>query len=60
MLILSRKLGEKIMIGESIVLTVVSIDRGKIRVGIEAPRSVEIHRQEIYEKVHGTKPEERK
>lgn len=47
MLVLSRKLGEKIFIGESICITVVDIDRGKIRLGIEAPRDVPIYRQEI-------------
>jgi len=40
MLVLSRKLGEKIFIGENICITVVDIDRGKIRIGIEAPRDV--------------------
>ncbi len=47
MLVLSRKLGEKIYIGESICITVVDIDRGKIRLGIEAPRDVPIYRQEL-------------
>ncbi len=47
MLVLSRKLGEKIFIGESICITVVDIDRGKIRLGIEAPRDVPIYRQEL-------------
>ena len=42
MLVLSRKLGEKIYIGENICITVVDIDRGKIRLGIEAPRDVPI------------------
>ena len=40
MLVLSRKLGEKILIGDSIVLTVVKIDRNQIRLGIEAPSDV--------------------
>jgi carbon storage regulator len=47
MLVLSRKLGEKIYIGENICITVVDIDRGKIRLGIEAPREVPIYRQEL-------------
>jgi carbon storage regulator len=47
MLVLSRKLGEKILIGDSIWVTVVDIDRGKIRLGIEAPRDVPIYRQEL-------------
>ena len=47
MLVLTRKLGEKIQIGEDICITVVDIDRGKIRLGIEAPREVPIFRQEL-------------
>lgn len=47
MLVLSRKLGEKIYISDNICITVVDIDRGKIRLGIEAPRNVPIFRQEL-------------
>ena len=47
MLVLSRKLGEKIFIGDNICITVVDIDRGKIRLGIEAPRDVPSYRQEL-------------
>jgi len=47
MLVLSRKLGEKIRIGDSIEITVTSIERGKIRLGIEAPRDILIIRSEL-------------
>src|SRR5262249_35814655 len=47
MLVLSRKLGEKICIGDNISITIVDIDRGKVRLGIEAPRSVPVYRQEL-------------
>ncbi len=47
MLVLSRKLGEKIVIGDNIVITVVKIDRNQIRVGIEAPHDVPVYREEI-------------
>src|SRR3954451_20784628 len=47
MLVLSRKLGEKIYINDNICITIVDIDRGKIRLGIEAPRNVPIFRQEL-------------
>ena len=47
MLVLSRKLGEKIFIGENICITVVDIDRGRIRLGIEAPPDVPIYRHEL-------------
>lgn len=60
MLVLSRKLGEKIFIGENIVITVVDIDHGKIRLGIDAPRDVPIYRQELLpivpQKPNGAKP----
>jgi carbon storage regulator len=46
-LVLSRKLGEKIFIGDDVTITVVDIDRGKIRLGIEAPRDLPIYRQEL-------------
>lgn len=47
MLVLSRRLGEKIKIGNDIWITVVDIDRNKVRIGIEAPRDVFIARKEL-------------
>ncbi len=47
MLVLSRKLGEKIVIGDNIVVTVVKIDRNQIRIGIEAPQDIPVYREEI-------------
>jgi len=47
MLILSRKIGERIWIGEEVVVTVVHIDHTRVRLGIEAPRSVPIWRSEL-------------
>lgn len=47
MLVLSRKLGERIYINDNIVITIVEIDRGKVRLGIEAPKDVEILREEL-------------
>jgi carbon storage regulator len=47
MLVLSRKLGEKIVIGDNILVTVVKIDRNQIRIGIEAPHDVPVYREEI-------------
>jgi carbon storage regulator len=52
MLVLSRKLGEKIRIGDNITVTVVEIDRNKIRLGIEAPDDVSIHRLEVWMEIH--------
>lgn len=49
MLILSRRIGESIMIGDNIQITVTDINRGRVRIHFFAPREVEIYRQEIYE-----------
>ncbi|SKC55888.1 carbon storage regulator CsrA [Maledivibacter halophilus] len=48
MLILSRKKDESIMIDEKIEIKVIDIEEGKVRLGISAPKDVEIHRKEIY------------
>ena len=48
MLVLTRKLHERIIIGESIIVEVVDIDRGKIRLGITAPRDVPVNREEVF------------
>jgi carbon storage regulator len=47
MLVLTRKVGDRIWIGDDICVTVVSVNRGKVRVGIEAPRTVPVRRAEL-------------
>ncbi|HNQ97917.1 MAG: carbon storage regulator CsrA [Spirochaetales bacterium] len=51
MLILSRKINEKIMIGEDISLTIIEIRGDQVKVGVEAPKSVKVFRQEVYEAI---------
>lgn len=51
MLILSRKLDRKIMIGNDIVVTVVDIRGDKVRIGIEAPKGMPVHREEVFEAI---------
>lgn len=51
MLVLSRKKDEKIVIGDSITLMVIEIRGDKVRLGIEAPNDVSVHRQEIYDAI---------
>ena len=51
MLVLTRKLGESIRIGDDIVVKVVDLDSRHVKLGIEAPRSVSVNRQEIYERI---------
>jgi carbon storage regulator len=49
MLVLSRKRDEKIVIGDQIVVTIVDVRGDKVRIGIEAPASVSVHRQEVFD-----------
>lgn len=51
MLVLTRKPGESIRIGDDVKLTIVEIDGSNVKVGIEAPKSVAIHREEVYQKI---------
>ncbi|WP_440467145.1 carbon storage regulator CsrA [Pseudomonas sp. YH-1] len=53
MLILSRRPGETIRIGDEIEVTVLGIQGNQIRIGVKAPRSLDVHRQEVYERIHG-------
>ena len=55
MLVLSRKEGERIRIGDKITVTVLEIRGDKVRIGIEAPETVSVHRQEVYEKIQREK-----
>ncbi|MCZ6821662.1 MAG: carbon storage regulator CsrA [Deltaproteobacteria bacterium] len=51
MLVLTRRLGEVIRIGDDISIRVLDIQRGQVRVAIDAPRDVPVHREEIYQQV---------
>ncbi|HWT70195.1 MAG TPA: carbon storage regulator CsrA [Pseudomonas sp.] len=51
MLVLSRFVGELISIGDNISIRVVAVDGNSVRFGVEAPRSVTVHRSEIYERI---------
>ena len=57
MLVLTRKKNESIVINDVIRITVVEIRGDKVRLGIEAPREIEVHRQEVYQQIHGEKTE---
>ena len=51
MLILTRKVGEKVIIGDDVTLTVLALVGNHVRLGITAPKSVDVHREEIYVKI---------
>jgi carbon storage regulator len=51
MLVLTRRIGESILIGDDIVVTVLELNRDQVRIGIRAPRSVSVHREEVYQEI---------
>jgi carbon storage regulator len=53
MLVLSRKKNESIVINNDVIVTVVEIRGDKVRLGIVAPKEVPVHRQEVYDAIHG-------
>jgi carbon storage regulator len=56
MLVLSRKKNESIIINDNITVTVIEIRGDKVRLGIEAPKDVSVHRREVYEAIHAQDP----
>ena len=52
MLILTRKVGESVIINDDILVKIVDIQGSQVRIGIEAPTSIEIYRKEIYDRIH--------
>lgn len=51
MLVLSRKLNQAIMIGDDVRIVVVAVDRDQVKLGIDAPRAIAVHRSEIYDEI---------
>ena len=58
MLILTRKVGESVLIGEDISITVLSVRGNQVKLGVEAPKEVSVHREEIYQRIKQMKDEQ--
>jgi carbon storage regulator len=57
MLILTRRVGEAVMIGEEVTVTVLGVKGNQVRIGVNAPKTVSVHREEIFERIKGEQGE---
>jgi len=58
MLILTRRVGETLMIGDEVTITVLGVKGNQVRIGVNAPRDIAVHREEIYERIKREKTEQ--
>lgn len=57
MLILTRRIGEALMVGNDVSITVLGVKGNQVRLGIDAPKDVAVHREEIFQKIQDNEPQ---
>ena len=60
MLVMTRRIGKKIIIGPNITVTILAVHGNQVRIGVDAPRDVAVHREEIYRRIELERAAERK
>ena len=58
MLILTRRVGETLMIGDEVTVTVLGVKGNQVRIGVNAPKEVSVHREDIYQRIHAEKSQQ--
>mgnify|MGYP006098354765 CR=1 FL=1 len=59
MLILTRRVGESLIIGDDIVINILGVKGNQIRIGVNAPKEISVHREEIYNRIQAEKPDDK-